>query len=208
LRHVLPLPGVVLYVRRADAWHRFGELLPCDGPPEAGDVLRLDHVIFPAPLQVILPPPRELRPVMLRLIRDGQVRPATAMRCPLSALTQWADGATSDQIGAVQAALCRGAGFQPADAARQAGSLPHVLLLGNKLPPLPESERFWGRRVLTPLGFRALPALPESALGEVLGLQAEEIAVLDQLGVEVLSEKIFEPLTRASVRLAAAERTQ
>src|SRR5262249_42827987 len=33
LRRVLPVPGVGLYVRRGNAWYRWGERLPCDAPP-------------------------------------------------------------------------------------------------------------------------------------------------------------------------------
>jgi hypothetical protein len=80
-----------------------------------------------------------------------------------------------------------------------------VLLLGNHLPPLPGAERFWGARVLIPLGYRPEPALLESALLEVLHLMADELAVWTLDGAEVLPRSALQPLTRSAVRLALAE---
>jgi hypothetical protein len=190
LRHVLPLPGVELFVRRGDAWVRFGERLPCDGPPDNADVLRLDRVIAPAPLSPTPAPVNLLEPTRLLLVRDAHARPASALRCSLGVLATWADSATTMQIESLQAARCG----------------ERVLLLGKRLPPLADAERFWGSRVLVPLGWRPEPALPESALVEALGLLGEDIALLGESGTEVLSRNDLQPLTRAGVRLAAAER--
>lgn len=100
-----------------------------------------------------------------------------------------ADTATAAQIESVCGAHCAG----------------RILLLGDRLPPLPDAERFWGSRVLVPLGCRPEPALPESALVEALGLQVGEIAVHDGTRIDVLPGDALQPLTRAGIRLAGAE---
>jgi hypothetical protein len=79
------------------------------------------------------------------------------------------------------------------------------LLVGNRLPLLSESERFWGRRVLVPLGFRPEPALGQGALCEVLHLDSEELAILRSESMEILPGSVLEPLSRAAVRLASRE---
>jgi hypothetical protein len=77
-----------------------------------------------------------------------------------------------------------------------------ALLLGRGVPLLAGGERFWGTRALVPLGQRAEPTLPEAALCEALGVGADEILFLESAGVEVLPLRVFQPLTRAGVRLA------
>jgi hypothetical protein len=126
----------------------------------------------------------------LQLVRAGHMHRASALRCSLPVLNRWADGATRASIECLHAARCG----------------ERELLRGARLPSLPKSVRYWGRRVLMPLGFRPEPDLPESALIEALGLASGEIAVLDPTGVEAIPEDAFQPLTRAGVRLAAAER--
>jgi hypothetical protein len=79
-----------------------------------------------------------------------------------------------------------------------------VLLLGERLPPIAEGERFWGQRVLIPLGFRSEPALPESALREVLEVGPDDIALLGDRRAEVIEGRALQQLTRAGVRLAVS----
>ena len=80
-----------------------------------------------------------------------------------------------------------------------------VLLRGQRLPLLPGSQRYWGRHVLVPLGFRPDPGLPESALVELLRLHEEQIAMLNADRVELVPIRAFMPLSRAAVRLACRE---
>jgi hypothetical protein len=132
--------------------------------------------------------------VRLGLAREGRERPATALCCPLAELDRWAEGATARRLTTLEAAYCPA----PGGAAR-------VLLLGERLPPLAGGERFWGRAVLAPLGWRPEPALGEAALRAALGLKDEEIALLRPEGVEVVPRAAFRPLTRAGIRLALRE---
>jgi len=81
-----------------------------------------------------------------------------------------------------------------------------VLLLGRPLPPIPGAERFWGGRILVPLGFRTDPEPPEPALCGALGAGDDEFLVLTQEGAETVPLRAFRTLTRAGVRLALEAR--
>jgi hypothetical protein len=82
-----------------------------------------------------------------------------------------------------------------------------VMLLGQRLPTMSEGEKFWGDRVLTPLGFRPEPDLPESALLVALGVDEGDLLVIEAEGCEVVPRDAFRPLSRAGFRLAVAEAT-
>jgi hypothetical protein len=189
LHLVMPLPGVELYVRRVTHWSRFGQRLPCAGPPENGKPQRLDQVLFPARVEAVTPADSVLCPCPLRLVGDDRTRPTSAARCALTALVRWADMATTAELRAVRATrLGDGA-----------------LLLGARLPLLEGAKRFWGGRVLAPLGRRSEPDLPESALVEALGLGDRDVALLEGDRVQVLEADAFGQLTRSGIRRAARE---
>src|SRR5262245_39432299 len=161
LDRVLPLQGVELYERRGYQWHRAGQSLPAFDFPGELTTQALDCVLTPAPFQPVLSCASALQPTRLRLVRDERPRRATALVCEMNILNGWAESATTAALEQIQAA--------------RSGRL--VLILGQRLPPL-AGERFWGTSLLVPLGFRPEPALPEAALREALGLEAEEIALL------------------------------
>jgi hypothetical protein len=186
LHCVLTVPGVELYVQRGESWYRHGRHLPAfaaafDGPAEP-----LDCVLTPAPVCPEPPLPLSAPPCQLRLERDERPRQAAALLCGIADLAAWAERATTASLEAVQAARC-GA---------------EVLLLGRRLPPILAGERFWGERVLVPLGFRLAPALPESAVMEALGLTDDELAVFRPDASDIIPRQVFQPLSRAGVRLA------
>lgn len=188
LRCLLPIPGVAFCTRRDDCWYRLGQSLPAFDIPATWDGRALVTLLSPAPVEPLAPPSSLVGRVTLRLVRDDVPRPASALRCPLSLLARWADMALTADIEALRAAHL-------ADAA---------LLLGERLPPILEGERFWGRQVLVPLGLRPEPALPESALGEVLGLGQDDVALLRDGQAEVIAASALQPLTRAGVRRAVS----
>ena len=190
LRLVLPLPGVVLYVQRAGQWYTFGSRLPCSGPPDSSSQW-LDRLLTPERTEPEPSPLAALHPALLRLVRDEKPRTTSAMRCSLAAFAAWAEGATTVRLTSLRAALA-------ADV---------ILLIGEHLPLLPDSLRFWGKRVLVPLGWRPEPALPESALVSVLRLEGDDVAVLTQEGVDIVPATAWCPVNRPSVRLACRERT-
>ena len=130
-------------------------------------------------------------------------RPWRRVRCELhaGAIVIWAERATTAELLAV-----RGAWIRPADPEDKQAQ---VLLLGpaGSLPALEEGTRFWGTELLVPLGFRAEPDLPAAAIRRAAGATADELAVLDEDGIELIPRAIFKPLSRAAVRrLRAAQR--
>ena len=193
LRAVLPVEGVELYERRGDSWHRAGRRLPSFGLPPAGEPIPLDRAVTPGPFSAELPSAGALSPATLRLSRDRRPRPTTAALCPMIELGRWADSAPSAEIEAIRGAI-RG------DSA---------LLLGRDLPPWPGSTRYWGGRVLVPIGFEPRPSFPEEVLLEALGGSGRELFRLmpddsggEALAVEAIPLEVFRPLSRAGVRLA------
>jgi hypothetical protein len=193
LRRVLAVPGVELYDRRDGAWYPHGRSLPEFGVPlDSTEMLTLDRAITPLPIQPTMPSHAGLEPLSLRLVRDPQARPASALRCRLVDLVDWVDTATTAQLLALLAAR---------DGER-------MMLLGQGLASIGVGEKFWGDRVLTPLGFRPEPALPESALLGALGVIEGELLVIEADGCEVVPRDAFRPLSRAGFRLALAEAAQ
>src|SRR5689334_9020326 len=82
LRRLLPLPGVELFARRGEHWHRFGDHLPAFGLPlEAGEALPLHRAIVPEPVRPEPPGDDAPAPARLALVRDDRARSATALRC-------------------------------------------------------------------------------------------------------------------------------
>ena len=189
VQRVLALRGAELFARRDGRWYRPGRRLPAFEVPVENDARPLAHVLMPAPVQAESGE-LSLVPLPVGLVRDDRPRPATALCCPLPDLTRWAEHATSKQLAALEAMY--------------AGD--RVLLRGSRLPALALGERYWGREVLIPLGFRLQPELSEGVLRQALRLQPHEIALLNDAGFESIDARLFRPLLRASIRLAGRQR--
>jgi MoxR-vWA-beta-propeller ternary system domain bpX2 len=183
---LLAVPGAELFEPHDGRWFRPGDRLPAFDVPPAGESIALDRIVVPAALTTSDPDAREQRRVPLKLVRSEVVKPTSAIRCQVESLRAWADTATTADITAVKAT--------------RSGDV--VWLLGNKLPAIPGAERFWGERVLIPLGYRAEPDWPESALREATGIGPDEVLVLTEGGSEALPADAFRPLTRAAIRHA------
>jgi hypothetical protein len=189
LHRVLAGGGAELFERRDGRWYRPGRRLPSFEVPDDAGARPLLGLVSPmgvTPQAVV----GVVRPVPLELVREDRPRPARALLCPLADLAAWAEQATSRQLAGLEAALD--------DAGR-------VLVLGERLPPLAAGERYWGRLLLLPLGWRAEPDLGEAALAEAVGLRQGDIGLLSAAGVEVVDRQACRPLTRAGVRLAVRQ---
>jgi hypothetical protein len=186
LRCVLPLPGAVVYERRGELWYQPRQALPAFEVPEGLATQPLELALTPARFEPEPPRPLRVLPVRLRLVREDTVRPAAALRCRLAELAAWVEMAASHQFAGLQVARCG----------------EDVMVVGSRLPVIPCAERFWGRRVFVPLGYRVEPALPESALCEALGVGDEAIVLFRETDVEVVAGDALRPLNRAGVRLA------
>jgi hypothetical protein len=186
LDRVLPVQGVVLYARRDGRWYQHGRSLPAFDLPADTLGQPLAKVLTPAPVLPLAAPPVWAQPLRLRLVREEQPRPSSGLLCRPAELGTWADTATTAQLTSVRAAWRDGQG----------------LLLGRRLPPIADGIRFWGGRVLVPLGFRLDPALPEGELLALLGVEDSEFVLWKESEAEILSQEAFEPLTRAGIRRA------
>jgi hypothetical protein len=187
LLRVLALGGSEVFERRDGLWYRAGRRLPSFEVP-ADENQPLAVLLVPAKVQA-QESEAAFAPLRVALVRDDHPRPASALCCPRGDFAAWVERATSRQLVGLQAAWC------------PAGP---VLLLGERLPPLAAGERFWGRLLLLPLGFRADPDLGEDALREALGLGGD-VGLLTAEGLEVVPRGAFGPVTRAGVRLAVRQ---
>ena len=199
VRRILPLEGAELYTERDGRWYRLGEHLPrFDVPGGDGSTwLPLERTIFPEPIEAVRTREPVNDPMPIRLVRDLAMpgRPASALRCPLGALSAWAERATSAQLARLRGAWI-GSG-----ALERSGAEALVIGPEGSLPLLPDGLRFWGGDLLIPLGYRAEPDLPASAIRRAAGAGADELAVLDQDGLELIPRAILKPLSRAGIRL-------
>jgi hypothetical protein len=187
LEQILPLPDAVLFIHRDPHWYRFGCQLPSFDLPESAEYQPLYQVLTHAPFQAQKTPSLRCEPTVLALVSDDRERPTSAALYRLVPLTHWIEHVPTPRLKGIQAARC---GNQ-------------VLLLGDRLPLLAESERFWGSDVLMPLGYRPDPFLPERALRDALAASKDEVILWDQDGVERIDRRAFAPLSRAGVRLVA-----
>lgn len=189
LNSVMPLAGCSLFARRDDLWFMPGAALPSFAVPENLEYRPLYQVLFPAPLQPSPPPAHIIAPAPLRLSRDNRPRPTSALLCAPSALQAWADIIPAQRLRSLRSLVLER----------------RLLVLGTGLPALAGSERFWGERVLVPLGYRPDPALAESALADAAGLDREEVLLLRDEGALVLTRTMLTPLTRAALHLTREE---
>jgi hypothetical protein len=186
IREVFSVPGVKLFVREEGLWRRYGSRLPSFGLPVDSGMKPLYQLLMPAPFQPEAPAPPLIKARTLGLVPNDQRQETTALASELSKLAQWADRATSHELGSVHAACCE----------------ERVVLRGAVLPLLPGATRYWGDRLLIPIGHRPEPALNERALLEALGVTEAEIAILQDREVELIPRAAFAPVSRAGIRLA------
>ena len=195
VRLLLPMPDVAFFERKGDNWHPCGRLLPSFDVPDPDLGSPLSRVLFPAPASVVDAERVVQTPVYFNLVRDVVPRDVSAAYCSLTALADWAESAPTRAIESLRGVLL-------GDSA---------LLLGSNLPQWPGATRYWGDRVLIPLGYSLEPSLPESIVVEALGGGEDEIfrfldpeATPAESGVvESVPVESFRVLSRASIRLAS-----
>lgn len=184
-RAILSLDGAELFAPRGSDWYRPGHHLPSFELPAEDGSRPLSSLLTPAAADPVPPGSGGWLPVPIRLVPCDEVRPCALLRLTLDELARWADGATSQQLASLAATHDQGV----------------VLLRGERLPAL-RGERYWGRRVLFPVGRRPEPDLGEQVLVEALRLEEGELAIVSGEGAEIVPLAAFAPLTRAGVRLA------
>jgi MoxR-vWA-beta-propeller ternary system domain bpX2 len=180
--------GAELFEPRDGRWFRPNERLPVFDVPPPGDPVPLDRVVIPAAFTAIAPGDHELECVLPRLVRCDVPHPTTSIRCFVEMLKTWAETTTTAEILAVKSA-------RNGDVA---------WLFGSTFPVLVGGQRFWGDRVLIPLGLRAEPDWPEPALREAANVGPYELLVLMGNETEAIPADAFRPLTRAAIRRLAS----
>lgn len=192
LRALLPVAGAEFYGRLDSKWHLCGRSLPAFEIPEDG-FKPLATMLTPARVHVVADTSddQNAQPrVLLGLKRTSLYQAARAVLCKPRALSDWADMATLSELRGLEAA--------------QSGELVLVRAIGDApLPTLAQSERYWGERLLCPLGHAPDPDLPESALLPALGVNDDELALIRHSAIEVIPRGALRTLTRASARLGA-----
>ena len=186
VRCLLPVPGVELFTHRDGLWFRLGCRVPTADTPPDGDGRSVAGVLVPARIEPVPPEPAPGPPVVLRVIRGGSPRPATALACATDDLHRWADAATTAELAAIRAARSEG----------------RAVLLGTRLPTVTGATRFWGDDFLVPIGYRPEPDLPPAVLRSAVGAGGDDLVLLDEDGADVIPREAFAPLTRAGLRLA------
>jgi len=181
-----PILGVEFYEFRAPHWYPAGKRLPSELRPPDGDGESLARLMFPGSFSIAAVEDSELPRLPLELVRGGSIQPATALECDFEALAAWAETATTAELRSIRAAV--------------SGS--RVLLLGTKPPTIPGAERFWGKDVFLPVGFRIVPELPLPILRRAIGANSDEYAFIRPNGIELVAMAAFDPLTRAGLHMA------
>lgn len=183
---VMPIHEAVLFRFHGGHWHRFGERVPAFDFPADLEDQPLAHVLFPAPVQALPAPAPDVTSLRMVLERDERPRTTTALLGPITTIQAWSDTVPTSRLAALQG--LRGNG--------------NVLMIGDNLPLLDGAERFWGRDVLVPIGHAPAPALPESALKEIAGLQGDRILLWRLEQIDVIESALLAPLTREALWFA------
>jgi hypothetical protein len=184
---LLTIRGVRFFLEKAGTWYEYGSRLPAFDLPAIEPSLPLEQVLIPDKQVRAAVPNVEFERLPLRLVPDDCIQPTTASLCSLDSLAAWADQAPTFAIEQLRGVWAGG----------------RALVLGNNLPHLPGDRRFWGRRLLLPLGYRLEPCSDEEILLGPGGPLEGELVLFDGATAERMSPETFKQLTRAGIRLAA-----
>lgn len=186
---LLPFFPCEFFTRHDGHWFSRGCALPTFDVPLDHQYRPLFQVLFPAPIQALEVPSENFVAVALRLERDTAYRPARALVCGLEALLKWAEVMPGVMLARYQAVI----------------SHKSVLAVGRNVPWVSPGERYWGERVLTPMGYRPCPCLPEEGLREAAGAGDDDLLVLHHDRRELIPQGLFSPLTHAALRRAQSQ---
>jgi hypothetical protein len=179
-----PVPQVEFFEQRGPHWHRAGRRLASSEHPPSGDGESLSSLLRPSRFQPLTKKNHAVQPIPLSLRRGGPTRPATALSCTLNQLRAWAELATTMELQSLRATQCEA----------------QALLLGAKLPAIPSATRFWGERLLLPLGYRLEQELPVAAVFSVMQAGADDLVFVTSEYTEIVPKEAFQTLSRAGVR--------
>jgi hypothetical protein len=179
-----PLTDVSFYYREANTWYTRGSGFPAKITPPNQPGLALAKLLFPEKMTSQSPENKAFARITPVLSRGGQTCPASAMRLPFASLHAWVNHATSAQIHALH-------GVYEAD---------QVWLLGQHLPAASQGMRFYGERLLLPLGYQLQPMLPVESSLALVNASERDVVFWSHDEIRVIPREEFAPLTRAGVR--------
>jgi hypothetical protein len=182
------IPGCRLFVHDEE-WRENGRHLPAFDMPKSLAFRPLSQVILPGTFEPTGAADFAPRPMRLTLVPDSTYRPSLAVECSIDAFLAWA----------LSVPACRLARYRAAVAGER------LFVLGKSLPWIDGGERFWGRSVLVPVGFRPRPLFPEAAMRTLLGVADSDLVVVRETGCELIAEDRFTPVSHAALRLARKE---
>ena len=191
IRELLPRVGAEFFTTVKGQRYRLGSRLPSGEAPPDGEARPLATVLMPSPATLAEPDAGIFGGVDLRLVRCDVPRPTVALVCPLEALREFADRATTAELAGVSGLLSRD----------------RAVLFGETLPSVPGAVRFHGKGVLIPIGFKLHPELPETIVRSAAGIADDDVLLITGAGIETIPRSRAEPLTRAGLRLAIAGAT-
>ena len=187
------IPGSRLFEMREGRWHEPNRSLPAFDMPEPQCRLRPIAAVDFAAAAIETTPATDFAPIAmpLALVADEHAiaPPTLAMTCPLDAFSAWAREVPPSRLRSLRAA--------------RGGT--RLFVLGKSLPRIDGDERFWGRSVLVPLGFRPSPDFSESALRTLVGVAESDLLVIRKDGCERIAQDCFTTLSHGALRLAARE---
>lgn len=186
---VMALPGSRLYIEHEGRRWPLRGRIPTDAPSGLGGC-SLAVAIVPKPVQAEPASALNIEVVELRLVPSRTARPATAIVCPLAALAAWAQATPSAE-------------FRDRVAARLGDQVVlRSLRRDLKPPPIASGTRYWGDRLLIPLGFALSPEIDAALALEALMCPPDALVLADERGFEIVPLSAFGPIDRARIRLA------
>ncbi len=186
---LLSIPEVQLYEDRDGVRFALGSHLPAFHLPDNLNYVQLANLIFPQAMKPVGISSLPIQRLSLDLVPESKPQPTSALLTSIANVALWADS-----VSQVRLEKLRGAYKEE-----------EIILFGENLPPFPESELFWGYRLLVPLGYRISPKLPESAYCQALELSADEVLLFRHQKKEIITRSALDPLSRASLHLLAQE---
>ncbi len=183
-RLVFAFQASELFEFRNGHWHRLGCPLPSFGIPGDLPFRPLFHAILPGSILPLPVPSERAAPCEVRLVEDSRPREATAVLAPITACLRWADSVPNLLLEKYQAVR----------------RSEHILVLGQPVPWLDGGQRFWGDKMLFPLGFSPKPFLPDAQFQAALMLERDDFAVFFPDRIEAISATVWASLSRAKLR--------
>lgn len=133
----------------------------------------------------------EMEAVPLRLVRTGEVREPALLEVSLSILAEYIETAPQWRIQRWQLALSRDG----------AARTPYALVRGQPLPPLPGQLWVEAEGICVPAGYAWQPAVNAAVVRQLLGLEPQQLALLDPAGThEIVMPDHWVCASRSAVR--------